>query len=327
MDDKSLHYEIKDIDLIAREFKYHQHCYREFRRPIKRKSDETERSYSQQGDYLKVKEIIGCIATVPETYEDLAWSLIKMVPKNYPWVDIVADTYRNSSLKNQERNRRGISEKVMISSSKSKIPRDFTNFLANNENKNNMILTIFEVYEDNRAKTLNVVKTNELILSGDIQCFKITLSVVYAMDELSSNQEEADTKVTLHAFSILKNINPEKYVIIRSHSGDIDINIIATSLLVTYSGNVYIDYGIASSRKGIHLSELNLTNSEKESLLGMHAFSGNGFMSSFFRKSKVHCWEIMKTSDEFEEAFELLGNSKGCHDTLLECLEKYICKL
>ena len=25
----------------------------------------------------------------------------------------------------------------------------------------------------------------------------------------------------------------------------------------------------------------------------------------------------MKTSDEFEEAFKLLGNSKRCHDTLL----------
>ena len=59
----------------------------------------------------------------------------------------------------------------------------------------------------------------------------------------------------------------------------------------------------------------------------MHAFSGNDFMSSFFRKSKVHCWKIMKTSDEFEEAFKLLGNSKGCHDTLLECLKKYVCKL
>ena len=140
------------------------------------------------------------------------------------------------------------------------------------------IKTIFEVYKDKRAKTLNVLKTNELILSGDEQCFKITLSGVYAMDELSSNQEEADTKVTLHAYSILKNINPEKYIIIRSHSGDIDINIIATSLLVTYSANVYIDYGNPSSRKGIYLSELsepNLTNSEKESLLGMHAFSGS----------------------------------------------------
>ena len=46
MDDKSLHYEIKDIDLIAKEFKYHQHCYCEFTRPIKRKSAETECSYS-----------------------------------------------------------------------------------------------------------------------------------------------------------------------------------------------------------------------------------------------------------------------------------------
>ena len=58
MDDKSLRYEIKDIDLIAKEFKYHQHCYREFTRPIKRKSAETERSCSQQGDHLKVQEII-----------------------------------------------------------------------------------------------------------------------------------------------------------------------------------------------------------------------------------------------------------------------------
>ena len=68
-------------------------------------------------------------------------------------------------------------------------------------------------------------------------------------------------------------------------------------LLVTYLANVYIDYGNAISRKGIYLSELNLTKSEKESLLGMHAFSGNDFMSSFFRKSKVHCCKIMKTSD------------------------------
>ena len=76
--------------------------------------------------------------------------------------------------------------------------------------------------------------------------------------------------------------------------------------------------------QGFCLSELNLTNSEKESLLGMHAFSDNDFMSSFFLKSKVHCWKIMKT-DEFEEPFKLLRNSKGCHDT--ECLAKYVCKL
>ena len=35
----------------------------------------------------------------------------------------------------------------------------------------------------------------------------------------------------------------------------------------------------------------------------------------------------MKTSDEFEETFKFLENSKGCHEILLECLEKYVCKL
>ena len=65
----------------------------------------------------------------------------------------------------------------MISSSKSKIPPDFTNFLANNENKNNTIFKIFEVYKDDRAKTLNVLKTNELILSGDEKCFELLYQV------------------------------------------------------------------------------------------------------------------------------------------------------
>ena len=73
------------------------------------------------------------------------------------------------------------------------------------------------------------------------QVFMQWMSNQKEADTLSNNQEEADTKVTLHAYSILKNINPEKYVIIRSHSGDIDINNIATSFLVTYSVNVYID--------------------------------------------------------------------------------------
>ena len=59
----------------------------------------------------------------------------------------------------------------------------------------------------------------------------------------------------------------------------------------------------------------------------MHAFSGNKFTSSVFRDIKVHCWKIKKISVEFEEAFKLLGGFKGSHETLLECLEKYFCKL
>ena len=52
------------------------------------------------------------IATVPEKCEYLLWPLIKLVPKIQPRVDNVADIYRNSSFKYQERNKRGMSEKI-----------------------------------------------------------------------------------------------------------------------------------------------------------------------------------------------------------------------
>ena len=188
----------------------------------------------------------------------------------------------------------------MIPSPKSKIPRDFNNFLLNSENKTNLIIMIFQVLQSNRVKVLNVLKTNELILSRDGECFQITLFGVNPVNHLISNQEEADTKVVLHAFSVL-NVPIEKYVVIRSHSGDIDINIIAITLLISYSTNVYIEYGTGSSRMDISLCDLNLNNSEREAILTLHAFSGNDYISRFFHKSKIHCWISMKISIEFED--------------------------
>ena len=47
--------------LIAKEFKYHQHCYRDFTRhknDDKKTCSEKEHIYSERGDYIKVKEII-----------------------------------------------------------------------------------------------------------------------------------------------------------------------------------------------------------------------------------------------------------------------------
>ena len=55
MNDKSTYYEIKDIDLIAKEFKYHEHCYREFTRVPKSTKTATTQN---QGDYNNVREIV-----------------------------------------------------------------------------------------------------------------------------------------------------------------------------------------------------------------------------------------------------------------------------
>ena len=58
-EDQSLYFEIKDADLIAREFKYHENCYKEYTRKEKSsfKQAGNERSRSL-GDFDQVKKCI-----------------------------------------------------------------------------------------------------------------------------------------------------------------------------------------------------------------------------------------------------------------------------
>ena len=51
-----------------------------------------------------------------------------MIPKGYERIDIVADTYREQSLKNPERLKRGTSSRVMVQPALSKMPRNFKDF-------------------------------------------------------------------------------------------------------------------------------------------------------------------------------------------------------
>ena len=53
------------------------------------------------------------LSGVCDTYESLSYKMFSMIPKGYERIDIVADTYREKSLKNPERLKRGTSSRVM----------------------------------------------------------------------------------------------------------------------------------------------------------------------------------------------------------------------
>ena len=93
----------------------------------------------------------------PDTYEDFTWQFLKMLSKKFDRGDIVAD--REKSIKSGERTKRGSSSKVIIGSCKSKVPRDFANFLKNGENKTRLIEIISEVIVDNRVKAIKLLQT------------------------------------------------------------------------------------------------------------------------------------------------------------------------
>ena len=70
-----------------------------------------------------------CLSDVPNTFEELIFRFLRSIPKGFQRIDIVADTYRNGSIKSTDRQKRGTSSKLMIGSVKSKLPRDINKFM------------------------------------------------------------------------------------------------------------------------------------------------------------------------------------------------------
>ena len=86
-------------------------------------------------------------------------------------------------------------------------------------------------------------------------CYEISSNGVAEFAELSSNQEEADTKMILHCAQALAT-NETGSVIMRSHSGDADINIVSTALILEDAHRVFIDFNTGRNRKILCLGNI-----------------------------------------------------------------------
>ena len=268
---------------------------------------------------------IRTITDIPSTYFDLTWKLLASLPKGYQRVDIVADTYKPTSIKIGERLKRGTSARLMISSPNSKVPRDFQNFLKNGENKTRLIALIGEVIAENSGRAMKLLKCERIIYSMDSCCFLIDENGTQEIDSLKSNQEEADTKVILHCLDALN--TPESTVVLRSPSADTDIMVLAITIIRQFCERLFFDYGSGKNRKAVRLSDINMQNKEKDALLGFHAFTGNDYISSFFRKGKPLAWKCMKKKEKFLEAFAAFGTSWTLNEDYFNILEEYVCNL
>ena len=118
-------------------------------------------------------------------------------------LDIVSDSYQPSLIKISERHRSGLSSKIYIKSSKSRVPRNFGNFLLNGQKEQRMVEIIFSTFQA-KKHILNYLKINQFIISKQNLSKSITLSAVRIVESPSSNQVEADKRVTFHCYHALK---------------------------------------------------------------------------------------------------------------------------
>ena len=156
-------------------------------------------------------------------------------------------------------------------------------------------------------------------------CVRLTSQRVETIEELRTNNEEADTKICylLH-HAVQSNNNEETVCVVRSSSGDIDIPV---TLLANEMPNllIYVDNGAGKNRKVMNLSSCSLSKDQKKALLGMHAFTRNDYVSSFLRKGKQVCWKLIKDNAEFLQIFGELGSqdSVSALDLMLYCTSQY----
>ena len=92
-----------------------------------------------------------------------------------------------------------MSSKIIIKSEKSKIPLNFQSFLSESANKTRLIEIMFEVIKKNKVKVFNLIRCEKLFLSVEGSCQLVTRSSIHDCEGLRTNQEEADTRLILHA--------------------------------------------------------------------------------------------------------------------------------
>lgn len=69
------------------------------------------------------------------------------------------------------------------------------------------------------------------------------------------------------------------------------------------------------------VTNIDLEDDISDLLIGFHAFTGNDFASSFFRKSKNTCYELLESRSRFKAAFAQLGSSWELPDDTFKSLQ------
>ena len=96
--------------------------------------------------------------------------MLSSFPKEFQRVDIVADTYRNVLIKAGEKESRGRSDKVIIKSTKSKVSKDFQDFLGNGENKNKLIDLFCDTKSSSTERALAILQISVIYFSKEDSC-------------------------------------------------------------------------------------------------------------------------------------------------------------
>ncbi len=268
-----------------------------------------------------------CMRDVPSTFKDISMKLFNMLPNDSDFV-FSTDMYKESSIKAMERARRGVGEKLLIKGENTRKPQDWKAFLANAENKKQLIALLLKVWgSDSLAKKLqnrHVI----LVCEGVAYCLSShdgQKTDVTEIHDLRSSQEETDSRVVLYCRHGVE----KGYSYLRVRSPDSDIFFILLHYAKSFPNTTILFETGKGNNKRLNITEVaqKYTQQECSALLGLHAFTGCDTCSAFKGIGKVKPIKVLQKNPRFSHVLEQLGDSWDIPDDLLVEVEELTCAL
>lgn len=191
-------------------------------------------------------------------------------------IDFVADRYFNQSIKGSERAKRGNStgvQLITIYNDHQRCPKQWKKILSSGENKESLISYLVSVWKKYPSHWFRDKKIYVTFEEHCLLLYPTEDSVVASRDvpELRSDQEEADTRMLLHAKHA--SMTNESVVV---KSPDTDVFALAVSVKREIQCDLYFDTGTQSNRRILDINEIasQLGDGVCRALPGFHAFTG-----------------------------------------------------
>ncbi|KAK3731808.1 hypothetical protein QZH41_007634 [Actinostola sp. cb2023] len=146
------------------------------------------------------------------------------------------------------------------------------------------------------------------------------------MSHLQSDQEEADTKMLLHALDA----TTSGATTIRIHSPDTDVLVLVLRRYPDLCDDTSFVTGIGQKHRIIPLKPIyeELGQHRAAALPGFHSITGADNTGSFVGNGKLSCWKVFEeSSQDIITALRDLGTTANPTETTFNAIEKLICKL
>ncbi|XP_030848031.1 uncharacterized protein LOC115918836 [Strongylocentrotus purpuratus] len=271
---------------------------------------------------------------MPATMGQLAKKILKDVvylarSSSSDQVHFVTDTYPPVSIKGAERKRRAASgsQRIKITNQDQPVPKQWKKFLANGFNKQHFAKFLYESWS---ACGEDEFKGVDVYLAHSEECHKLSCrsgtTVSEAIPELYTTQEEADTRMMLHA-KYISNMG-RKDIIIKSP--DTDVFVIGIGIAAQLEGSkLYFHTGKQDKERTINLNAIqcHLGDQISDAIVGLHPFTGCDSVSALYGRGKTKPFTLMSQTTKFIKAFQELGKAFTLTDDLVSTLEEFVCKL